>query len=106
MNADVSILQERKYPKAFLGYFCILTGFLVTFYAILLQKGGYISKTETVTDRREKQDEAIGKRVSHSVFGIGTVIGKPRDQEGFIVQFDAMVTPRTFTIATKLAYIS
>jgi hypothetical protein len=44
--------------------------------------------------------------VLHPVFGEGTVIGKPRDQEGYIVQFDAMVTPRTFGASVKLVFLT
>ena len=63
-----------------------------------------IRKTEDV-DRPEKPSDLTGKRVRHMVFGEGTVIGVPRGQEGVIVQFDAMVTPRTFGAAVKLEYL-
>ena len=55
-------------------------------------------------DRREAEN-LTGKRVSHPVFGEGVVIGVPRDREGVIVQFDNMVTPRTFAPGTKLCYV-
>ena len=55
----------------------------------------------------EKKEEAdpTGRRVSHPVFGEGTVIGVPRDREGIIVQFDTIVTPRTFAPGAKLCYV-
>jgi len=43
--------------------------------------------------------------VKHPVVGEGTVIGIPRGQEGVIVQFDSMVTPRTFGPSAKLTYL-
>lgn len=64
-----------------------------------------IRKTED-TGRQDSQNNAlIGKRVLHPVFGEGTVIGLPRGQEGCIIQFDAMVTPRTFGPSVKLIYM-
>ena len=65
-----------------------------------------IRKTEDYTPRTEKQDALTGKRVRHPVFGEGVVIGIPRGQEGVIIQFDAMVTPRTFGAAAKLEYLA
>jgi DNA helicase-2/ATP-dependent DNA helicase PcrA len=53
-------------------------------------------------DRRE---EMIGKKVRHSIFGDGTVIGFPRGQEGVIVQFDKIHTPRTFGPSVQLTYL-
>lgn len=55
--------------------------------------------------RNRAQDAAVGKRVRHAVFGDGTVIGTPRDAQGYIVQFDNMVTPRTFGPAAKLEFL-
>ena len=64
-----------------------------------------IRRTEDTEKRPEAACELVGKRVLHPVFGEGTVIGTPRDQEGIIIQFDSMVTPRTFGPAAKIAYI-
>ena len=64
-----------------------------------------IRETEDMEPRKEVPSELIGKRVLHPVFGEGTVIGKPRDQEGFIIQFDSMVTPRTFGASVKLVFL-
>ena len=64
-----------------------------------------ISRTESAQPRKEAPSELVGRRVLHPVFGEGTVIGTPRDQEGVIVQFDAMPTPRTFGAAAKIAYL-
>ena len=64
-----------------------------------------IRKTEDLEARPRLLSEQIGKRVLHPVFGEGSVIGIPRGQEGVIVQFDAMVTPRTFGPGVKLTWI-
>ena len=64
-----------------------------------------IRKTEESGERIPKNSELVGKRVIHPVFGEGSVIGIPRGQEGIIIQFDAMVTPRTFGPAAKLTYL-
>lgn len=49
--------------------------------------------------------EEVGKAVMHPVFGKGTIIGIPREQSGVIVQFESMVTPRTFGPGAKLQYL-
>lgn len=64
-----------------------------------------ISKTESFPERRPKMDEAVGKRVMHPIFGTGTVIGKPRDREGYIIQFDDVPTPRTLGNNGKLVFL-
>lgn len=64
-----------------------------------------IRKTEDITPRPEAPCELIGKRVRHPIFGDGSIIGLPRDQEGYIVQFDSIVTPRTFGAAVKLTFL-
>ena len=64
-----------------------------------------IRKTEDTARRPEAKCELVGKRVRHPVFGEGSVIGTPRGQEGVIIQFDTMVTPRTFGPAAKLEYL-
>ena len=65
----------------------------------------HIRRTEDTDPAPERPNESVGKRVLHPVFGEGIVIGIPRGQEGFIVQFDAMVTPRTFGPAVKLVFL-
>ena len=65
----------------------------------------HIRKTEAMESPSQKQDAAVGKRVCHPVFGEGTVIGIPRGQEGYIIQFDKMVTPRTFGPSVKLIFL-
>ena len=65
----------------------------------------HIRKTEDMGPAPQRPNESVGKRVLHPVFGEGSVIGVPRDQEGFIVQFDGMVTPRTFGAAAKLVFL-
>ena len=64
-----------------------------------------IRQTEDLEDRPPLPNEKIGMRVLHPVFGEGTVIGVPRDAEGLIVQFDSMVTPRTFGPGAKLSEV-
>ena len=65
-----------------------------------------IRETEDLEPRKEAPPEFIGKRVLHPVFGEGTIIGKPREQEGYIIQFDSMVTPRTFGAAGKITFLT
>ena len=72
---------------------------------IIEQSKVLIRKTELDTVREEAVCEQIGKRVSHPVFGNGIVIGIPKDQKGIIIQFDSMVTPRTFGPTAKIAYL-
>ena len=64
-----------------------------------------IEKTEHFERRVEKKPDCVGKRVRHSVFGEGTVIGVPRDREGYIIQFDTIPTPRTLAPNGKLEFI-
>ncbi len=64
-----------------------------------------IRQTEDLGPRPAQTSELVGKRVLHAVFGEGTVVGVPRGQEGVIVQFDAMVTPRTFGPGAKILYL-
>lgn len=49
-----------------------------------------------------RQEQTVGRRVRHGVFGPGTVIGRPAGQAGWIVQFDAMPTPRTLGPGVQL----
>lgn len=62
-----------------------------------------IRQTENCEARSGTANGKIGKRVVHPVFGEGIVIGIPRGQEGVIVQFAAMETPRTLGPTVKLA---
>lgn len=64
-----------------------------------------ISKTENPALPEQKPSDLIGKRIAHSVFGAGTIIGIPRSLEGIIVQFDSIHTPRTFGPAAKITYL-
>ena len=65
-----------------------------------------IRKTEDTASRPAQPCEQVGKRILHPVFGEGTVIGTPRGQEGIIVQFETMVTPRTFGPAAKIVWLT
>ena len=64
-----------------------------------------IQETEDWASNTPKQSDLVGKRVTHQVFGPGTVIGIPRDGQGVIVQFDSIVTPRTFADAGKVQFL-
>jgi len=64
-----------------------------------------IRKTENRVSDAACKGNMIGKQVLHPIFGSGKVIGIPRDTGGYIVQFDAIVTPRTFGPAAKLAFV-
>ncbi len=64
-----------------------------------------IRRTEDTGASQPGKADMTGKRILHPVFGEGTVIGIPRGQEGVIVQFSAMVTPRTFGPSAKLVYL-
>ena len=61
-----------------------------------------IRETEDLAPNTPKQSDLVGKRVTHQVFGPGTIIGIPRDGQGLIVQFDSIVTPRTFVDVGKV----
>ncbi len=65
-----------------------------------------ISQTEELEPRKEKPNALVGKRVRHPVFGEGSVIGVPRGQEGYIIQFDNIVTPRTFGATAKIEFLN
>ena len=66
----------------------------------------HIRKTEDLGPAPARQNEAVGKRVRHPVFGEGTIIGTPRGSEGYLIQFDNMVTPRTFGASVRLEFLS
>ena len=68
-----------------------------------------LKQIQMTCDSSQRQDfsaDRIGKRVRHGVFGEGTIIGIPKGQEGIIVQFDSIDTPRTFGPMAKLEYLS
>ena len=65
----------------------------------------HIRKTEDLEHAPVRQKESVGKRVRHPIFGEGTIIGTPRGSEGYIIQFDHMVTPRTFGATVKLEFL-
>ena len=64
-----------------------------------------IEKTESIDDKPARAGGNVGKRVRHPIFGDGTIIGLPRGEEGVIVQFDSVVTPRTLTLGAKLVVL-
>lgn len=65
-----------------------------------------IRKTENLSTTKEKMGDLVGKKIQHPIFGEGTVIGIPRGQEGVIVQFDTILTPRTFGPTANITYIT
>ena len=73
--------------------------------ALVEEAFNQIEKTESLGKRAEKKPDCVGKRVRHSVFGSGTVIGVPKDREGYIVQFDTIPTPRTLGLGGKVEFI-
>jgi DNA helicase-2/ATP-dependent DNA helicase PcrA len=73
--------------------------------SVIEEARNQIEKTETFARRVEKKPDCVGKRVRHSIFGKGTVIGVPRDREGYIIQFDTIPTPRTLAPNGKLEFI-
>ena len=64
-----------------------------------------IRRTEDPRTAAGRGDDLTGRRVRHPVFGEGVVIGIPRDREGVIVQFDSVVTPRTFGPGANITYL-
>ena len=79
-------------------------------YAVPLEPGleektqSIVRETEDLGEQRCVPSDVTGKRVRHPVFGAGTVIGVPRDGQGLIVQFDGIVTPRTFADSGKVTF--
>lgn len=64
-----------------------------------------IRQTGETQDSPQQRDTQTGRRVRHPVFGEGVIIGHPRGQEGVIIQFDTIITPRTFGPGAKLTQI-
>ena len=64
-----------------------------------------VRNTENISLEPNGTDLSVGKRIRHPIFGEGDIIGLPRGQSGYIVQFDNMVTPRTFGPGAKLIYL-
>ncbi len=64
-----------------------------------------ISLTENLEPPAKKEPDCVGRRVKHFIFGEGTVIGVPRDREGYIIQFDTLPTPRTLAPSNKLTFL-
>ena len=79
-------------------------------YAVPLEPGleektrSIVRETEDLGEQQSVPADVVGKRVRHPAFGQGTVIGVPREGQGLIVQFDAVVTPRTFADAGKVTF--
>ena len=63
----------------------------------------YIEASERyLPESRESNVLSIGQRVSHAVFGSGTVVDVDTDRGAHIVQFDDMPTPRAISFKAKL----
>ena len=53
----------------------------------------------------EEEETALlapGTRVSHAIFGLGTVVETGRDQNAYIIRFDDLPTPRKISVKAKL----
>lgn len=55
-----------------------------------------------LTDENEQSFHAVGTRVRHSVFGLGTVADVDTNRSAYIVQFDGISTPRAISFKAKL----
>ncbi len=64
-----------------------------------------IAGTENLRPRVPREDPQIGKTVNHPIFGPGKIIGIPRDQSGYIIQFDRIPTPRTLSKGVSLTLL-
>ncbi len=63
----------------------------------------YIEASERyLPESQETNTLAIGQRVTHAVFGSGTVVDVDADRGAHIVQFDDMPTPRAISFKAKL----
>lgn len=58
----------------------------------------HIGRTEALSAPPEETGIARGARVRHAVFGSGEVIGFAQDGRAYIIQFDAVATPRTLAV--------
>ena len=66
----------------------------------------YIEASERyLPESREANTIAVGQRVSHAVFGSGTVVDIDADKGAHVVQFDDMPTPRAISFRAKLEMI-
>ena len=70
--------------------------------ALIEEAHNRIRGTEYGPRDKDPGEGIVGKRVKHGVFGGGTIIGLPRGQTGYIIQFDNVPTPRTLTPSAKL----
>ena len=72
-----------------------------------LKDGALTQIRRTEAEDRAMPGEAslVGRRVRHPVFGQGTVVGTDRAGQGYIVQFDTMVTPRTLSAGARLELV-
>ena len=69
-----------------------------------------MEQTELAAQKLEPEQSApvrrgeyiIGDRVEHEIFGKGEVIGFGEGGTGYIVQFDAVDTPRTISFSCRL----
>lgn len=63
----------------------------------------YVALSERyLTDADNQKTFAVGQRVSHSIFGCGTVVNVDLIKAAHIVQFDTIDTPRKISFKAKL----
>ncbi|MBR3561662.1 MAG: UvrD-helicase domain-containing protein [Oscillospiraceae bacterium] len=66
----------------------------------------YIEASERyLPESRESNALRVGQRVTHAVFGGGTVVDVDADRGAHIVQFDDMPTPRAISFRAKLTLL-
>ena len=51
---------------------------------------------------RDPEVVAIGQRVRHAVFGLGTVVDVDLPKQAHTIQFDGIPTPRSISFRAKL----
>ena len=63
----------------------------------------YIAASEEhLLEERAKGSFAVGQRVRHEIMGEGTVTDVEADKGAYVIQFDAMKTPRRISFRVKL----
>ena len=62
----------------------------------------YVQLADSRLDAAEAETLPLGVRVSHFVFGAGTVVGIDTDRGAYLVQFDSIDTPRSISFRAKL----
>jgi len=70
---------------------------------LIAEARAYIeSTTRWMPKDKESLHFSVGQRVTHFIFGAGTVVGIEEDKNAHVVQFDDMPTPRRISFKAKL----